>query len=217
MEITNTVIYKFIKDYMNEIEVIAYKSNEYIERAMNDHNCIYYILNGVVKVQNVSCAGNKILIDEISTEEFVGHISKLRGSYFHCEIIAKEASTLVKIPIVILNELLKNNEFATLFYSKTSNRIYYMYKKLLLERLFTWEEIVAYYILEHAKEDVFVYKSMYDICEYLNISRRGLYNIINKMVFEECLEKRGNIFFIKDRKYLIELARNVYDYYDVEQ
>ena len=214
MEIINTAIYKFIEDYINEVEIVTYKNGEYIERALNTTNCIYYILDGVVKVQNVSCSGNKILVDEISTEEFVGHISKLRGSHFHCDIIAKEACTLIKIPTAILNELLKNNEFSTLFYSKTSNRIYYMYKKLLLERLFSWEEIVAYYILQHSKQDIFIYKSMYDICEYLNISRRGLYNIINKMVFEECLEKRENTFYIKDRGYLTELASNVYAYYE---
>lgn len=213
MKLTDTIIYKFIKEYINKIEVVEFKKDEYIERSTNDSHCIYYILSGVVKVKNISHVGNKFVIDEITEEEFVGHISKMRGSSFYCDIIAKEPCTLLKIPKYILDKMLKDTEFSVLFYEKTSSRIYLMYKKLLLEKLFSWEEIVAYYILEQAKEDIFIYKSMYEICEYLNISRRGLYNIINKWAFEECIEKKGSTFLIKDKKYLEELASSVYQYY----
>lgn len=213
MKITDTLIYKFIKEYMSSIEIVDYKHGHIIDSCIEESTSIYYILKGIVKVQNVSVSGNKILIDEISKEEFVGHISTMRGEGFHSNVICKEDSTLVKIPRNIFAELMKNSEFSSLFYEKTSKRIYFMYKKLLLERLFHWEEIVAYYILENSNEDIFIYKSMYEICEYLNISRRGLYNIINRFVYEECLEKRESVFAIKDRMYLEELASNIYDYY----
>lgn len=214
MRITDTEIYKFIEDYIDQIELVKYKHGDYIDRATNDTSCIYYILSGVVKVQNISHSGNKVLIDEISIGEFVGHISNIRGEGFHCDILAKEACTLVKITPVILEKLLKNSEFSSLFYKKTSQRIYCMYKKLLLEHLFPWEEIVAYYIVQHTKGDVFIYKSMYEICEYLSISRRGLYNIINKLVGEGCLEKQDNMFLVKNKKDLLERSKNVYQYYN---
>ncbi len=213
MELKDSPIYKFIKNYIDDIEIVKFKKGEYIERADSDSNCIYYILDGNVKEESVSRSGNRVLIDEISTGKFAGHISKLRGSSFHCDAIAKTPCTLARIKIDILYKLFENDEFARYFYLITSDRIYYMYKKLLLERLFSWEEIVSYHILHNSKNDVFVYKSMYDICEQLNISRRGLYNIINKFVYEGYLEKKENVFIIKDRDYLMSLAHDVYEYY----
>ena len=86
---------------------------------------------------------------------------------------------------------------------------------MLLERLYSWEEIIAYHILVNEKDGVFVYKSMYDICSQLNISRKGLYNVINKLVDEKCLEKKCNesILIIVNREHLEDLSSDVAAYY----
>lgn len=213
MELKDTPLYEYVKDYEDQIKIVKFKKGEYIEKAACFSEHIYYILEGTVKMESVTRSGNKILVDQIGPNEFAGHISKIRKSRFNCDAFSKTATTLVRIPDYLVHTLLENHDFATLFYNKTSDRLYYMYKKFLLERLYTWEEIVAYYILENSSNGVFIYKSMYDICEQLNISRRGLYNITNKLVYEEALEKKDNIFIIKDEIYLKELASGIIEFY----
>lgn len=85
--------------------------------------------------------------------------------------------------------------------------------------MFSWDEIVAYNILENVKDVKFKYKSMYDVCETLNISRKGLYNVINRLVYEGCLEKPNNKseFLVKDPEKLMELANEVLNFYDTEE
>lgn len=214
MNITETLIYKFIQHHLAELQIMVFKSGQFIERATHETRNIYYILQGTIRVQNSSYTGNKILVDELSSDEFVGHISNLYGQDFHCDILAKTSCTVLQIPPSAFDQLMQNAEFVSLFYTKTSKRIYCMYKRLLLERLFPHEEIVAHYIMEHTHENVFIYKSMYEICEALSISRRGLYNILNKLILEGYLEKQEHLLIIKDRKYLMALASNIYDFYN---
>lgn len=214
MEITDTSIYKFIQNHLSELQIMVFKSGQFIDRSTHETRHIYYILQGTVKVQSTSYTGNKILVDELSKEEFVGHISDLYGQGFHCDILAKTSCTLLQIPPHIFDTLMGDAEFSALFYAKTSKRTYYICKRFLLERLFPHEEIVAHYIMEHTHENVFIYRSMYAICEELSISRRGLYNILNKLVLEGYLEKQDHLFFIKDRKHLMELSSNIYYFYN---
>ncbi len=221
MKIEDSQIFGFIKDYLNEISIKDVKKGEYLEKVGEESGNIYYILEGTIKIENVSRTGLKIFVDEVSEDEFTGHISKVRGTKtcLHCDLVVRKSGRVICIPKRLMDKLLKNDNFANFFYDKTSLRIYYMYKKFLLERLFTWDEIVAYHILENSKDGKFKYKSMYDVCERLNISRKGLYNVINRLVYEGCLEKPSNKseFVIKDFERLMELASEVSRFYQAER
>lgn len=210
MLIEDTNIYKYIKDYLDKIPVINVKKGDYVSKAFNKDSQIYYILEGKVKIESISDIGKKVLVDEISENEFTGQISYMRNTNLYCNIIAATNLKLLSIDNNILDKLMNNSEFSNVFYYKTSSRIYQMYKKMLMGNLFNQSEIVAYYILKKSNSGKFVYKSIYDICDTLNICRRSLYNILNKFQDDGIIEKEeSSSFTVKDEIYLKEKADKV--------
>ena len=166
---------------------------------------IYYIISGTVKIECISTYGKKVLVDIISENEFAGQISYMRKFNFYSDCIADTDVELLCISNKVMNALMENYNFSTFFYFKTSSRVYQMYKKMLMNNLFNQNELVAYHIVDQSNECKFIYKSIYDICEKLNISRRSLYNILNNLEKNDIIEKEQNgIFLIKDIDYLIE-------------
>lgn len=205
MLVEDVHIYKYIKDYINEIPVIKAKKGQFISKAYDRDDQIYYIMEGQVKVESISSCGKKILVDTISENEFAGQISYLRKSNLYCNSIAVTEVKLLSIKHEMMNLLMKNSEFSAAFYYKTSSRVYQMYKKMLMNNLFNQNELVAYHIVDQSSECKFIYKSIYDMCEKLNISRRSLYNILNNLEKNGIIEKEQNgIFLIKNIDYLIK-------------
>ncbi len=205
MLLEDSHIYPYIKEYLEEIPVIKASKGEIISKAENTDKQIYYILLGTVKIECISTYGKKVLVDIISENEFAGQISYMRKFNFYSDCIAETDVELLFISNEIMSVLMKGYEFSTFFYFKTSSRVYQMYKKMLMNNLFNQNELVSYYIVNQSNEDKFIYKSIYDMCEKLNISRRSLYNILNNLEKNDVIEKEQNgIFLIRDIDYLIK-------------
>ena len=210
MQIEKSHIYKYIEDCLEDIPIISFRRGTIFSKAENIDNQIYYILEGTVKVESYSDMGKKVLLDVISENEFAGQISYMRKNNFYGNNYAVSNVVLLCLNTDIMSKLMKNPEFSTFFYYKTSSRVYIMYKKMLMNNLFTQCEIVSYYILENSCECKFVYKSIYDICDNLNICRRSLYNILNKFENDDIIEKlEDGPYKIKNEKYLREKSDKV--------
>ena len=111
-----------------------------------------------------------------------------------------------------MDELMQTDEFSVFFYQKTSKRVYVMYKKILARSLFSLKEIVAHYILENSEGDIFNFVSMYDMCENLGASRRGLYNILHQFEDEGLIKKTDDVCRILDRQRIIKEADQVLNF-----
>ena len=116
----------------------------------------------------------------------------------------------VKLLIInndLMDILMKNSDFASIYYGKTSKRLYLMYKKSLTNELFSQREILAYYIIKNANNGKVIYKSIDYICEVLSISRRNVYNVLNDFMNKGAIEKEEGIstILIKDEKYLRDI------------
>lgn len=210
-KIKNSEIYKYIKDYQSEIPTLKVRKKEYLFRADCDDGMIYYILDGVVEIESISSNGKKLIVDVLREEEFVGFISNLHNAAFQCSGIAETDIEVLALEKNLMGRLLEDDEFSALFYRKTSKRVYKMYKTILTRTLFTPNEIMAQYILENSVDNVFVYKSIYNICENLGVSRRGIYNILYRLEEMKVIEKQGDraAFKIIDREYLEKTAEAV--------
>lgn len=211
-------IYRYIKDYLDQIALLEMKKGEYVFRADKENDTLYYILEGVVKVENVSYNGKKLVVDIAGEHNFMGAISNLHNANFQCSGVAMTDVKMLVLRKPLMDKLMRNEEFAAFFYQTTSKRVYSMYKKMLARSLFSQSEIMAHYILENAVDNMFVYKSIYDICETLGISRRGIYNILHR--FEEigALEKydEQSVYIILNEEYLRKIAAPVIDFVDVQ-
>ncbi|MEL7647687.1 MAG: Crp/Fnr family transcriptional regulator [Sedimentibacter sp.] len=210
MIIEDTQIYPYVKDYLDKITVIAVKKGTCFSKPDNKDDQIYYILEGIVKVESVSAEGKKTIIDVISENEFAGQISYFRKSNFYGNSLAFTDIKLLCLKLGVINTLMNYPEFSSFFYFKTSARLYQMYKKMLMGYLFSQSELVSYYIIANSINGKFIFKSIDQICENVNISRRNLYNILNKYENEGVILKADNgKYNINKEKMLIENSDKV--------
>lgn len=211
-KIKSIAIYEYIKNYLPIIPTLELKKGEYLFRANADDPTLFYILDGVVRVENISYNGKKLIVDILQDDEFVGAISNIHKADFQCSGIADTAVTVLVLKKPLMDELMQNTDFSTLFYQKTSKRVYMMYKNILARTLFSQNEIMAHYILENSKGDIFKYKTIYDISENLGISRRGIYNILYRFDEIGCIKKTKTAYRIVDRDYLEKTAEQVINF-----
>lgn len=212
MELKDICIYSYIKDYLDEIPIVKYKKGEYITHSDENLEEIFFVLEGNVKIEIVTKCGKSFLVDTLSENEFVGKISYIYEQNLFCDITSTSNSSLLKINKNIFRKLQQNSEFLNIFFYKTSKRMYYMYKKLMMKDLFRLEELLAFYILKNSQEDIFKYNSMYGICKTLSVSRKNLYNTINKFIEKGCIKKDENSITILDKNYLYELSTYVREF-----
>lgn len=212
MELKKIFIYDFIKDYLEDISIVDYKKGQYITRSDENFTEIYFILDGKVKVECVTEYGKSFLVDELSKNEFVGKISYMYEQNLFCDIKATSNVSLLKINKATFDKLQKNPEFLKVFLYKTSSRMYFMYKRLIMKNLFSLEELFAFYLLENEESNIFKFKSSIDLCNVFPISRKGLYNIINNFVKKDYISKEKKSIIILNKKELFELSMHVREF-----
>lgn len=208
-EIKDILIYDYIKDYLNEISILNVKKGQYITRSSEKLEEIFYVVDGNAKVECITKSGKSFLVDELCENEFVGKISYMYEQNLFCDIVATSDSTILRISKSTFKKLEKNPEFLKLFLFKTSKRIYYMYKKLMMKDLFRLEETFAFHILENSENDVFKFVSMYNLCKVMSVSRKQLYNVINSFIEKDYIKKDKTSLTILNRDCLYELSMGV--------
>ena len=212
MELEDTCIYNHVKQYLDEIDIIKYKKGQYITRSNQNFEEMFFILEGKISVEYTTQSGKSFLVDELLGNEFVGNISYMYDQSLYCDIIAMADSSLVRIKKNTFKKLQTNSGFLTIFLFKNSKRIYSIYKKLMMKDLFSSEELLAYYMLKEGEDNIFKFKSMYSLCKNLLISRKNLYNIINKFMEKNYIRKDKKSLIILDEKNLYEIARYVREF-----
>lgn len=209
MRIEQIAIYGSIERYLEQIPVVRVRKGEYIVKRNEENKAnTYYILNGGTKIVNYM-GGKKIQVDENKEDCFTGNLSKVYNQYLNCDIIATEDSVLLEIVDEIFEDLLKDEEFAKIFYYKTSQRIYQMYKHMLINSMYNQKEVLASYIMKHSKNNRYVCPSMSTLCEVLGFSRRNLYNALNSLIDEGILSREGKCIVICDRAALMDYGRYI--------
>lgn len=203
-------IYDFLsQEQISKIPVVNYKKNTIFIPAITQENIdLYYILNGTVEVVTQSYNGRRFLIDTLEQGEFIGKFSQMRKQNFYCEIKTRTSCTMLKLT-EIKNELFNDERFSLFFYIKTSNRIYEMYKASMARTLFTYEELLAYHLLNIANKEGFIGDKDTSICLKTNISERQYYYIMKKFINERiiCTDKKG--IYILDIDSLMAIATKV--------
>lgn len=209
MRIEQIAIYGSIERYLERIPVVRVRKGDYVVRHNGENKVnTYYILDGGTKIVNYM-GGKKIQIDENDEDSFTGNLSKVYDRYLNCDIIATEDSVLLEIADEIFEELLEDVEFAKVFYYKTSQRIYQMYKRMLINSMYNQKEVLAAYIMEHSKNDRYVCPNISALCEVLGVSRRNLYNALNSLIDEGTLSRQGKCIVICDREALMDYGRYI--------
>ncbi|KYZ78148.1 hypothetical protein AXX12_00970 [Anaerosporomusa subterranea] len=209
-ELMGKSIYDFLSpEQRSRIPVAKINKNTVFIPAMAQENIdLYYILEGKVEVLSQAYNGRSFLVDALGPGEFVGKFSQMRKQNFYCEIKTNTSCTLLKLT-EIKNELLNNERFLLFFYCKTSSRIYEMYKISMARTLFTYEELLAYYLLDLANEAGFIGDKDTTICLKTNISERQYYYLMKKFRNGQMISHDKKGIYILDLAGLQAIAANV--------
>ena len=209
-EIAKKNIYDYLsQEQLSRTSVVDIKENTvFVPAAPQENIDLYYILKGKLNVISQSYSGHRFVVDPLGPGEFVGKFSQLRRQHFYSEVETVTPCTLLKFTDV-KNELLNDERFLLFFLIKTSNRLYEMYKISMARTLFTYKEILAYYMLNSADKTGFVRDTGANICLNVNISERQFYYVIKKMreMGIVSLQKKG--IYIRDIAALTAIADNV--------
>ncbi len=209
-EILKKSIYDFLSDeQLNKVSMVNMKKNIVFIPAIAQQNIdLYYILQGRVEVISQSYNGRRFLIDALGPGEFAGKFSQMRNKNFYCEIKTNTPCNLLKLN-EIKNELMNDERFLLFFYTKTSNRIYEMYKISMARTLFSYEEILAYNLLNIADEAGFIGDTDTNICLKTNISERQYYYIMKKLENNRIISQEKKGMYILDTTGIKTIAANV--------
>ena len=214
MKLEQIAIYDSIEGYMEQIPVIKVKKGECITKRRSSRDGTpnkYYILNGQIRVWN-NVGSRKIWVDEIGEDWFAGDLSDVYEQFLNCESWAVEDTLLLEFNDEVFQELLNDVRFAKAFYHKMSQRVYQMYKRMLMNSMYSQKEILSSYIISKVKKDRMVCPNMNALCEFLGFSRRSLYNTLNDLIKDGILEKDDNYIYIKDREALEDQGKHVQEY-----
>ena len=220
MDLKDLEIYPFIKDRLDRIPRVTVKAGEYIARAGTADGGLFYVVSGYMRVECVSHEGKKILVDNLGPDNFTGKISRVQKAYFACDIFAATDCDLLFLESKVYEAMMKDKGFSELFYRKISNRVYQMYKGRLVRSFYSLAELVAYHICSRTgKDQIFEYRSTLSLCEELDISRRGLYNILNKFLEKGYLEKEvgSSRYYVRNRRELEKICSEVRRYMEEQE
>lgn len=171
---------------------------------------IYYVLDGLVEVENVSYNGKKLVIEKVQENTFIGFISDMHKVDLQSSGLAVTPVKALMFSEAMMEKLMDNDKFSIFFYQETSSRIFKMYKTVLAKVLFSPDEIMAYYILDNADNGMFSLKSSYSLCENIGISRRGIYNILYRFEELNCIRKvESSVYKVTDRHGLVNRAEHM--------
>lgn len=207
-------IYPLIQQYYESGEVmLAFSaSGECIAGTAKNGYQIIYILKGEVQIFSFGYNGKRVLLDQVATGNFCGHISKLRGFNYEATLVAKTDCYYLEIPDPKFDLLMKNKDFALEFYRATSQRTYAMYQKMLALHLFSKEENAAYYLWKN-RSGKMIYGSLDSLSEEMGISRRSLCYLFRDWKKENIIARCNAGYQIMDMERLEELSKNVRVYF----
>lgn len=213
-EIKNLDIYPYIAPFyaQGRIPLRQAQAGDCVADAGGADYHIVYILRGHMKVFSFAYNGRRLLLDEVESGSFCGHISKLRGYNFESTVVARTPCVYLEFPDAVFSQLMEHPHFALLFYQGTSQRTYHMYRKILSLSLFSLEENTAFYAITH--QNHMEGMTLEDISEEIGLSRRTLCYIIRRWKDAGILEKAPRGYLIKDVAALEDMAQNIRQFYD---
>lgn len=207
-------IYRFVKDYMSSLSVATFQKGEYLFQGAGSKKLIFYILNGVVEIENVTYSGKKLIVENVGENTFIGSVSDMHNVDLQTSGVAVTFVEALVFSKSFIDKLMKKDEFTIFFYKNVCDRIFKMYKMILAKVLFSSSEIMAYYILDNVKNEMFTFESTYKMSENIGISRRGLYDILSRFENMGCIKKRGSALYeILDKSYLCKQAEHVISFF----
>lgn len=163
----------------------------FIKSDAEDKISNYFILEGTVSVHALANTGREFWIDSLGPGDFIGKFSQMRGNNFNCEVHTDEPCKMIVLTDV-LDELLEDKDFNIYFGRRITDRLYAMYKRLMLRLLFSYDEVLAYYLLKAVEgRDAGFAPRIEPLRRVMNVSERQFYYLLKNMEHDGLIRRVG--------------------------
>lgn len=176
---------------------------------------LYYILEGEVECFSISFNGRRFVVDHSQAGDFIGKFSQMRSKDFKCGVRALSDLKLIDFTDKAQELFSKYPDFHIAFLKETTDKVYGMYKIALLNSQFSYEEILAYWLLKKQNRKHIV-TNIDDAFSNMFISERHEYNLLKSFREKRLIGStrgRRNIKLL-DLEALQDLAWNIFTFMD---
>lgn len=213
MELKDTRIYPFIKDRATSFETFRFPAGMTIATKRVAKDAIWYLVEGTVEAFAKTYNDQKIHVEFIYEDDFVGELSLYWNTTIHADFVAVTPCRLLRIPKEEFTSMLEADDKLKLFFQECClYRIYAMYKDTLTAKIFSQQQLFAAEIVSKSNKGFF-FLDFEDTCYNVNASKRNLYNLIKTFEADGLISfKRNKTIFILDEEGLEAIARPVLDF-----
>lgn len=204
------------------LEARTYERSQVIQRAGQDGDGLYILLEGRVSVVHEDGEGHQLLVTSIGPHEFFGELGLFEGQTCAASIRAETRCKALFIPRRVVLECLEDNARAAMcMLDKITARLCQTHAKLAHLALTTVEQRVASTLFDHSVESDGVWRVQVgaeQISSMVAASREMVSRVVRKMIDGGVVRRDRRKLVVLDRDAVASLAgRKSAGRFEVEQ
>ncbi len=203
----------FSNDITDICELLLYEKGDFLIQEGSIQNYLLFLVKGEIIMTVLSHKGFDYAIGGSHKFEVYGEASALWGEIPENSIWATTDAYCLGINLEKYRSLLLNDtRFLTYIAQQLSKRLKTMSKNLLTHVESNAENVLAAYILQNQKNNIFTSKLTLT-AEAVGISYRHLIRLLNSLCERNLLRKENHHYYIVDHGKLTELSNKAYRFY----
>jgi CRP/FNR family transcriptional regulator, putaive post-exponential-phase nitrogen-starvation regulator len=207
----------FSIEMTNFMELFLFDKDEYIYKANDKMNYLYFFVEGKAKVFTLLANGKSLLLMFCTPLRILGDVEFLDSNIANCNLQALKECLCIGISLENIREHAANDPtFLRYMCQSLSKKLTNSSLISSINLLYPLENRLASYILAIVPEgetsplEQIETQKLTEISELLGTSYRHLIRVLNKLCEKGIVRKEGNLIEILDRDELKRLAGDLY-------
>lgn len=193
-----------------EIQLCEFNAGEYVCRAGDDSNFIYFFLEGKAKVYTMTESGKSLLFSFYQDFEFVGDVELMINKPMVANVECITKVYCFRISTVRYRDLLlEDNKLLRTIAAQIARKLNNISSNSARNLLYPLENRLAAYIISMNKE-LYFSENLVQTAELLGTSYRHLLRCLKKFCENRYMEKLEAGYYINNYDKLVELGESVY-------
>ncbi|MEG0772534.1 cyclic nucleotide-binding domain-containing protein [Clostridium sp.] len=207
----------FSTDMTSFMELFHFDKDEYIYKANDKINYLYFFVEGKAKVFTLLANGKSLLLMFCTPLRILGDVEFLDSNTANCNLQALKDCLCIGISLEDIRKYAANDStFLRYMCQSLSKKLTNCSLISSINLLYPLENRLASYILaiipegETSPLEEMETQKLTEISELLGTSYRHLIRVLNKLCEKEIIKKEGNLLEVVSREELKRLAGDLY-------
>lgn len=207
----------FSTDMISFMELFHFAKDEYIYKANDKINYLYFFVEGKAKVFTLLANGKSLLLMFCTPLRILGDVEFLDSNIANCNLQALKDCLCIGISLEDIRKYATNDStFLRYMCQSLSKKLTNCSLISSINLLYPLENRLASYILaiipegETSPLEQMETQKLTEISELLGTSYRHLIRVLNKLCENEIIKKQGNLIEVVNREELKRLAGDLY-------